>query len=61
MVSSRFCRRSRTFCTVLFLWDSGSAKESRKSWVSREVFLLEAEDREEETDYVTDRPVPRGI
>lgn len=24
MVSSRFCRRSRTFCTVLFLWDSGS-------------------------------------
>lgn len=26
MVSSRFCRRSRTFCTVLFLWDSGSAE-----------------------------------
>lgn len=25
MVSSRFCRRSRTFCTVRFLWDSGSA------------------------------------
>lgn len=25
MVSSRFCRRSSTFCTVLFLWDSGSA------------------------------------
>lgn len=24
MVSSRFCRRSSTFCTVLFLWDSGS-------------------------------------
>lgn len=26
MVSSRFCRRSSTFCTVLFLWDSGSAE-----------------------------------
>lgn len=26
MVSSRFCRRSRTFCTVLFLWDSGSVR-----------------------------------
>lgn len=29
MVSSRFCRRSRTFCTVLFLCDSGSGKENR--------------------------------
>lgn len=27
MVSSRFCRRSRTFWTVRFLWDSGSAGE----------------------------------
>lgn len=25
MVSSKFWRRSRTFCTVRFLWDSGSA------------------------------------
>lgn len=32
MVSSRFCRRSRTFCTVLFLWDSGSAGGTH-TWV----------------------------
>lgn len=29
MVSSRFCRRSSTFCTVLFLWDSGSGERGK--------------------------------
>lgn len=36
MVSSRFCRRSRTFCTVLFLWDSGSGRQNGTRWVSEE-------------------------
>lgn len=34
MVSSRFCRRSRTFWTVRFLWDSGSAEKSREERMS---------------------------
>lgn len=35
MVSSRFCRRSRTFCTVLFLWDSGSAGGTHTSDINQ--------------------------
>lgn len=38
MVSSKFCRRSRTFCTVLFLWDSGSVEQQHAEKKAHKTF-----------------------
>lgn len=38
MVSSKFCRRSRTFCTVLFLWDSGSVEKQNAKKKAHKTF-----------------------
>lgn len=50
IVSSKFWRRSRTFCTVRFLWDSGSEGQSSRTkrlwnilvsgWNSRHTLLI---------------------